>query len=114
MMKWLGLLVVLIPCLTMASERAEQAWQWIDSGAVVIDVRTPQEFAAGHLTQAMNIPISQLAQADLSFIDASDNVVVYCRSGNRSAKAQKLLLTEGYIHVHNGGGLQELRQKRSE
>ncbi|GAB7220355.1 rhodanese-like domain-containing protein [Vibrio comitans] len=89
-----------------ATERAEQAWEWIDSGAVVIDVRTPQEFNGGHLDNAVNIPVADLSRADLSFVDKDEQIVVYCRSGNRSGNAKQILLTKGYKHVHNGGGLQ--------
>ncbi|OBT13384.1 sulfurtransferase [Vibrio sp. UCD-FRSSP16_10] len=117
MIKRFRLLALLLPLLlsflsstALASERAQTAWQWVEQGAVVIDVRTPQEFAAGHLDNAINIPVSELSQTDLSFLNKGDHVVVYCRSGNRSANAEQLLLTEGYKHVHNGGGLQEMRQ----
>ncbi|MEZ9919849.1 rhodanese-like domain-containing protein [Vibrio breoganii] len=111
MIKRLMALSLLIPSMTFATgafatERAEQAWEWIDSGAVVIDVRTPQEFNGGHLDNAMNIPVSELSTADLSFVDRDDHIVVYCRSGNRSGNAKQILLTKGYKHVHNGGGLQ--------
>ncbi|MEZ9785275.1 rhodanese-like domain-containing protein [Vibrio breoganii] len=111
MIKRLMALALLIPSMTyatsaFATERAEQAWEWIDSGAVVIDVRTPQEFNGGHLDNAVNIPVADLSRADLSFVDRDDHIVVYCRSGNRSGNAKQILLTKGYKHVHNGGGLQ--------
>ncbi len=114
MSKFLGLCALLFSTFVFASERAQQAWDWIDSGAVVIDVRTPQEFASGHLDNAINLPVQNLAHADLSFLKNRDQLVVYCRSGNRSAKAQQLLLTQGYKQVHNGGGLQEMLSAKPE
>lgn len=98
----------------LATEREEQAWEWIDSGAVVIDVRTPQEFNGGHLDNAVNIPVEDLSRADLSFVDKGDHIVVYCRSGNRSGNAKQILLTKGYKHVHNGGGLQMMLSVKPE
>ncbi|WP_261815440.1 rhodanese-like domain-containing protein [Vibrio gallicus] len=95
-----------------ASERAQQAWQWIDSGAVVIDVRTEQEFKTGHVNHALNIPVSQISDADLSSIAKDASIVVYCRSGSRSQKAKQILLTKGYKHVHNGGGLQMMLSEK--
>ncbi|GEA49975.1 phage shock protein E [Vibrio inusitatus NBRC 102082] len=111
MIKKLMALAFLIPSMafstgSFATERAEQAWEWIDSGAVVIDVRTSQEFNGGHLDNAVNIPVADLSRADLSFVEKNDHIVVYCRSGNRSGNAKQILLTKGYKHVHNGGGLQ--------
>ncbi|PMG82896.1 sulfurtransferase [Vibrio breoganii] len=114
MIKRLMALSLLIPSMTFATERAEQAWEWIDSGAAVIDVRTPQEFNGGHLDNAVNIPVADLSRADLSFVDRDDHIVVYCRSGNRSGNAKQILLTKGYKHVHNGGGLQMMLSVKQE
>ncbi|GEA59771.1 rhodanese-like domain-containing protein [Vibrio comitans] len=119
MIKRLMALALLIPGMAFSSgafatERAQKAWDWIDSGAVVIDVRTPQEFSGGHLDNAVNIPVSDLSRADLSFVDKDDQIVVYCRSGNRSGNAKQILLTKGYKHVHNGGGLQMMLSVKQE
>ncbi|GEM79668.1 rhodanese-like domain-containing protein [Vibrio superstes] len=119
MIKRVMALALLIPSMAFATgafatERAEQAWEWIDSGAVVIDVRTPQEFNGGHLDNAVNIPVADLSRADLSFVDRDDHIVVYCRSGNRSGNAKQILLTKGYKHVHNGGGLQMMLSEKQE
>lgn len=111
--KSLALSMCLLPAVVFASQRADVAWQWIENGAVVIDVRTPSEFESGHLENALNIPVSELAQADLSFLSHSDDVVVYCRSGNRSGAAHKILVDMGYRNIHNGGGLQEMQAERN-
>ena len=86
----------------------------IASGAVVLDVRTPDEFAADHLPQASNIPVDkvaeQLAQVDkLAGGDKSRPIVVYCAAGSRAAKAKQTLEGAGYTQVVNGGGLDDLR-----
>ncbi|MBY5922093.1 rhodanese-like domain-containing protein [Ferrimonas balearica] len=115
MKKWLAGLVLAIGVqgAVMASERAETAWQWVDEGAVLVDVRTTEEFAAGHLPGAINIPLDQLPSrlAELGEPGA-ETIVVYCRSGNRSGQALGWLNRQGYEKVHNGGGLEEMRQSR--
>lgn len=92
----------------------EAARKMISSGAVVVDVRTPDEFGEGHLPQATNIPIQAFAQriAELDALTANDKakpIVVYCASGNRSGKAKQQLEAAGYTQVVNGGGFDELR-----
>lgn len=92
----------------------EAARKLIDSGAVVLDVRTPGEFSAEHLPQATNIPVDQvvdqLAQVEkLAGGDKSKPIVVYCSAGSRSAKAKLMLESAGYTQVVNGGGLDDLR-----
>ncbi|ASK53632.1 rhodanese-like domain-containing protein [Vibrio tarriae] len=92
-----------------ASERADIAWQMIREGALLVDVRTTEEYAQGHLDNALNWPLSEVETAFQSI--AKDRpIVVYCRSGNRSGMAQKHLIGQGYTQVHNGGGYEEIRQ----
>ncbi|WGY45757.1 rhodanese-like domain-containing protein [Vibrio sp. ABG19] len=93
----------------LASERAEQAWRMIDNGALVIDVRTTQEYADGHLPEARNIPLSDVGTG-FHDIDKQQPIVVYCRSGGRAAMAMEALQKQGFTHVHNGGGLNEMQE----
>jgi phage shock protein E len=86
----------------------------IASGAVVIDVRSADEFAEEHLPHATNIPVDkvadQLGQVDtLAGGDKSKPIVVYCAAGSRAAKAKLTLESAGYTQVVNGGGLDDLR-----
>lgn len=107
-------LLLLTPCgPLLASERAEIAWEMVESGALLIDVRTAEEFASGHLEQARNIPLSEVATG-FRAIDKSQPIVVYCRSGNRSSIALQALVKQGFINVHNGGGLSEMQQTQLE
>lgn len=70
---------------------------WADHSLVVLDVRTPEEFAAGHLPGAINIPHKELASrvAELDGSRESD-IVVYCRSGARAATALGVLEQSGF------------------
>jgi phage shock protein E len=78
---------------------------------VVIDVRTPQEYAAGHIDGAININHSDIAQ-EISKADLAkdDRVILYCRSGNRSGIAQDTLKKTGFTRVENYGGMDQARQ----
>ncbi|WP_228371159.1 rhodanese-like domain-containing protein [Shewanella piezotolerans] len=91
----------------------EQAWQKIDAGALIVDVRTAEEFAQGHLPNAINIPFEQIAKAFAERKIATDkSVVLYCRSGRRSGIANDALISAGYSHTYNGGGYQMLMQRQ--
>jgi len=92
-----------------ASQRSDTAWQKVESGALLIDVRTPGEFAQGHLDNAINIPLENV-ETGFKDIAKDQPIVVYCRSGNRSGIAMKSLIKQGYINVHNGGGLSEMQE----
>ncbi len=92
----------------LASQRADAAWELIESGALIVDVRTPEEFAQGHLDNAINIPLNTV-ETGFSNIAKDRSIVVYCRSGNRSGMAMQSLVKQGFINVHNGGGLSEMQ-----
>ena len=79
------------------------ARQLVASGARLVDVRTPGEFAAGHIPGAVNIPVQQLDNrlAELQPKDAA--IVVYCRSGSRSSSAARMLKNAGFAVVHDLG-----------
>ena len=72
---------------------------------LLIDVRTPEEFAGGHIEGAVNIPVEALASR-LSEVPTDQPIVVYCRSGNRSATASQILADAGYPEIYDLGGLQ--------
>ncbi len=71
---------------------------------LLIDVRTPEEFNAGHIAGAVNIPVESLASR-LDEVPANEPIVVYCRSGNRSATAAGILTGAGYKPVYDLGGI---------
>lgn len=77
----------------------------VKAGAKLIDVRTPQEYGAGHIEGAINIPVSQVEARLAEFGDKGAPIVVYCRSGARSGRAQSMLKTAGFTKVYNLGGM---------
>lgn len=79
------------------------------SGAVILDVRTPGEYADGHLINAMNVDWNgDDFDAGIKTIDKSTPVFVYCQAGGRSASAAKKMRSEGYKEVYElKGGFEE-------
>lgn len=73
-----------------------EARRLVEGGALLLDVRTPMEFASGALPGAVNIPVSDLAQRLAEVGDTSRAIVVYCASGARSARATAFLKQQGY------------------
>lgn len=79
----------------------------VDPGTV-IDVRSPEEYAAGHLEGAINIDVEGTTFAqEVDKLDRGATYTVYCRSGNRSAQARSRMEDLGFTDVHDAGGLQE-------
>ncbi|MDO4777366.1 MAG: rhodanese-like domain-containing protein [Cardiobacteriaceae bacterium] len=73
---------------------------------VLIDVRTPEEYNAGHLEPAFLLPVQHLDEGIAAIApDLDEPVYLYCRSGNRSEVARRLLVEKGYRHVYNLGGM---------
>lgn len=102
-----------ISCSTAAAEEripAAEAVKKIEAGAVIIDVRSAEEFGAGHISGALNIPHDQM-EARLAEIAAykEKDVVVYCRSGRRSELALDVLKNAGFKSAYNAGGLADLQ-----
>jgi phage shock protein E len=89
----------------------EKAWMEIRNGALLVDVRTQQEFDQEHLEGALLIPHDRIAsRASELGDDKQRTIVLYCRSGNRSAQAKEALEKIGYTNVMNAGGYESLKQ----
>ena len=83
----------------------EDLTELLKNNAYIVDVRTPSEFAAKHVKGAVNIPLEQLSTNLKKFKDKK-NIIVYCRSGNRSEHAKSILEANGISGVVNGGALE--------
>lgn len=75
----------------------------IDRGAVVLDVRSPTEFASGHLPGARNVPVASVGGSASALVQDGVPVVVYCASGTRSAMAARQLRGAGVAEVFDLG-----------
>lgn len=81
----------------------------IDKGAFLVDVRTPGEFAGGSVPGAVNIPLDMIPFR-LPEFKGKDNIIVFCRSGNRSGQAKNILESNGFKNVVNGGTWEQVKQ----
>ena len=82
---------------------SNKAMELISDDAIVIDVRTPNEYNTGHINSSLNIPVDNIS--DINY-DKNSIIIVYCASGMRSATAAKTLVELGYTNVYNlDGGL---------
>ena len=73
-------------------------------GAVLLDVRTPEEVEGGRIPGSINIPLQQLQQVETAVTEKDKPLFVYCQSGARSRKAAARLQEMGYIDVTDLGG----------
>lgn len=110
LMKWIVLLLlagVAGAFLLRASPglSAAAAGGYLQNGALLVDVRTIEEFNAKHATNAVNIPLAELAKVLPDRVsDRSRVLLLYCRSGRRSGTAEQRLRALGYTNAFNIGG----------
>lgn len=79
---------------------------------IIVDVRTPEEFADNHLKEAINLDFrDQSFETKIKALNKDQPYFLYCRSGNRSGQAEKLMKSLGFKSVENLGSLQEAAKK---
>jgi phage shock protein E len=77
------------------------------ASSIIIDVRTPEEFAAGHLEGALNYDVSDgTLEMSLSSLDPQADYIIYCRSGNRSAVAVDIMESAGFTSLVDLGSME--------
>lgn len=83
-----------------------------DKNITLLDVRTVQEYKKGHLESATLIPLQSLAnKIDMLKVSKKKKIIVYCRSGNRSVSASRILEKNGFIPINVKGGIIQLIAK---
>jgi len=82
--------------------------QLLQDGAIIIDVRTPEEFAQGHADKTINIPLNEIANHVNELKQKQNPIITCCRSGMRSGKAATILKKEG-IEAYNGGSWNQVQ-----
>ena len=99
----LGSLLVVTSCSSSsASLDTEQV-----ASSIIIDVRTPEEFSAGHLDGAVNYDVSDgTLEMSLSSLDPQADYIIYCRSGNRSAVAVDIMKSAGFTSLVDLGSME--------
>ena len=77
-----------------------------ETGYIILDVRRPDEFAAGHIPNAINVPNESIGTSDIPELPDKDQLImVYCRSGRRSKEASEKLVKLGYTNIVEFGGI---------
>ena len=77
-----------------------------ESGYIILDVRRPDEFALGHIPNAINVPNESISTAPIPELpDKNQRIFVYCRSGRRSKEASEKLVALGYTNIVEFGGI---------
>lgn len=92
---------------TTQQQSATLSEKVVTGGGQLIDVRTPEEFAASHAVGAVNIPLDTIEKGDLSGFDNGKAIYLYCRSGNRAGQAKVILEKAGFDDITNIGGLDD-------
>ena len=79
-----------------------------ETGYIILDVRTPEEFADKHIPGAINIPNETIGTGEIPELpDKNQLILVYCRSGNRSVQASEKLAALGYTNIVEFGGIND-------
>lgn len=84
--------------------------EYIERGAVILDVRTQSEYNGGHIKNALHIPVQELGNRFNEVKKLNKPVIAYCASGMRSGSATSMLRSKG-VDAINGGGMGSLKRK---
>jgi len=116
-MNWIIAIVIGVVCVAlfalkrMSFVSAEVARKHLAEGALVIDVRSPEEFRSGHVANALNIPLAELRESLPRHVtDKRQVLLLHCLSGGRSGMAKQQLKGLGYQNVFNLGSYGRARQ----
>ncbi|MCI6059683.1 MAG: rhodanese-like domain-containing protein [Dorea sp.] len=120
MRRWISLLLLLFLLAgCTASNEQENSYRQIsmdeavtmmeeESGYIILDVRTPEEYRERHIPNAINIPNETIGSEDIQELPDRDQLIlVYCRSGNRSKQASGKLAELGYTNIVEIGGIND-------
>jgi len=85
---------------------SEEAKEMMSDDVLILDVRSQEEFDEGHIEGAVLLPVDEILAGNYGpLTDLDQTILVYCRSGNRSAKAAKALIKVNYSKVYDFGGI---------
>ena len=91
------------------SIRYEEAKEMLNNNAILVDVRSKQEYREGHLDKSINIPLFDIERGNYNIPDKNTIIVLYCQWGKRSNKAMQILRKDGYLNVYQlAGGIDNI------
>lgn len=93
------------------SETVKETKKEVTNEPLVVDVRTPEEFAGGAYPGAVNIPLDEVERRVGEFGAKDRKIILYCASGGRSSYAQQILASYGYTNLENGGGIAKMMSR---
>ncbi|MDR0991208.1 MAG: rhodanese-like domain-containing protein [Propionibacteriaceae bacterium] len=96
---------------TTTSDPAAASVDDLTTAVILIDVRTPSEYAAGHLEGAVNIDLQGDFTSGIAQLNPAGSYIVYCRSGKRASDAQAIMEQAGFVDVINAGGYEQASQE---
>lgn len=101
------MLVFLTACSSTSYETISlnEMANFTEQGYTIVDVREPDEYATGHITESINLPLSTLQQGDFAPLEKKQPYIIICRSGNRSKTASDILYDKGYTVVNTSEGM---------
>ncbi len=94
--------------LAFLSKDSNQTTTTLSPDTTVYDVRTPAEYADGHAKEAILLPLAAIQAGSYPSVDKDAPIAVYCRSGNRSSQAAKILKDAGYTNITDIGAYTNL------
>ena len=93
------------PYREMSMQKASE-WMEKESGYLLVDVRTAEEYEEGHIPGAILLPIEEIRKGKLDALpDPDQTLLIYCRTGRRAEDAAAILVKEGYSNVYAIGGI---------
>jgi rhodanese-related sulfurtransferase len=95
---------------TLFGKSTDNVAEYLEKGAVILDVRTRAEYQGGHIKNAKHIPLQELNNKINQIKKLNKPVIAYCASGMRSGSATSILKSQG-IDAINGGGMNSLQRK---
>lgn len=96
---------------TITVDAVQQRLESRDAKPLIVDVREPHEYKAGHIDGARLAPLGNVAD-ELESVEKDREIVLVCRTGNRSGKAQRILADRGYTNLRNMEGGMVAWEKR--
>lgn len=109
---FMGLLVIVLSSVSCGSDEPVHRVEKVSKNALIIDVRTVQEFRSGHIKGAIHIPHTVIGSQIQNVTDEKEReILLYCRSGQRSGMALETLTKLGYTNAKNVGGYAALKKQ---
>ena len=90
---------------TISNVTCDKAMSLQGDGAIIVDVREPEEYKEEHLDEAINIPYTEIVNKISNYADKDTKIIVYCKSGVRSNKAATSLVDAGYKNIYDLGSI---------